>query len=98
MIWSNYYDKPVDLGTVAAYDISPVMMDLYGLEKPLMFEFLSQEMDLFRARSRGITVNPDGSFSEQMTPEQEQWFDDHWLLQYDMMFGKQYAEKSVLSE
>ena len=33
-----------------------------------------------------------------MTPEQEQWFDDHWLLQYDMMFGKQYAEKSVLSE
>lgn len=98
VIWSNYYDKPVDLGTVAAYDISPVMMDLYGLEKPLMFEFLSQEMDVFRARSRGITVNPDGSFSEQMTPEQEQWFDDHWLLQYDMMFGKQYAEKSVLSE
>ena len=40
-----------------------------------------------RARTRGITVEPDGSFSEEMTQEQEQWYNDHWMLQYDYMFG-----------
>ena len=31
LLWSNYSDAQVDLGTIAAYDISPVMMNLYGL-------------------------------------------------------------------
>ena len=25
------------------------------------------------------------------TGEQEQWFQNHWLLQYDLMFGEEYA-------
>ncbi len=71
------------------------MMDLYGLQKPLLFDFLTQEMSLFRARTRGVTVNPDGNTSEEMTPEQEQWFNDHWLLQYDCMFGEHFLEDYI---
>lgn len=37
LMWSNYSQQQVDLGTIAAYDISPVMMDIYGLEEPLYF-------------------------------------------------------------
>ncbi|MEG1569418.1 MAG: sulfatase-like hydrolase/transferase, partial [Oscillospiraceae bacterium] len=59
-IWSNYQNQSVQLGTVAAYDISPVMMELYGMKKPFMFEFLAQQIPTMRARSRGITVLPDG--------------------------------------
>lgn len=87
LIWSNFDTSKVDLGTIAAYDISPVMMDLYGIEKPLYFEFLAQEMSVMRSRSHGITVNTDGSYSDDMTAEQQKWFDNQWTWQYDMMFG-----------
>lgn len=90
VIWSNYSSQAVDLGTIGAYNISPVMMNLYGLEKPLFFDFLLDGMSTYRARTRGITVEPDGSFSESMTEAQQQWFDRHWLLQYDLMFGEGY--------
>ena len=69
------------------------MMDLYGIKKPPMFDFLLQEMQVFRARTRGVTINPDGSTAQEMTAEQEQWFNDHWLLQYDQMFGSDYLNQ-----
>ena len=28
---------------------------------------------------------------EELTPLQRKWSDEHWLLQYDLMFGKGYA-------
>lgn len=95
LIWSNYYSESLDLGTIAAYEISPVTMDLYGLEKPTWYDFLIQELAVMRARTRGITVEPDGTFSEEMTEEQMQWYNDHWLLQYDYMFGEPYQEDYV---
>ena len=98
LIWSNYYKEPIDLGTVAAYEISPVVMNLYGLETPTWYDFLIQELSVMRARTRGITVEPDGSFSEEMTQEQEQWYNDHWMLQYDYMFGEPYQEDYVTDE
>ena len=90
VVWSNYYQEPVDLGTVAAYEISPVVMDLYGLERPPLYSYLIQQLDAYRARTRGVTVQPDGSFSDSLTEEQQAWFDNHWLLQYDGMFGEDY--------
>lgn len=91
LIWSNYSDVHTDLGTVGAYEVSPVMMDLYGLKKPIYFDYLLEQMSVYRARTRGVTVLPDGSFSEELTQEQETWYKDHWLLQYDQMFGKNFT-------
>ena len=92
LIWSNYHTGAVDLGTIATYQVSPVMMELYGLEKPAYFEYLIQQLHSgYRSRTAGVTVNPDGSYSEGMTDEQLQWYKDHWLLQYDLMFGEEYA-------
>lgn len=96
LIWSNYDNASVDLGTVAAYEITPVMMDLYGLEKPALFEYLTQQFTVLRARTRGVTVQPDGTFSEVLDETQQRYYDGHWLLQYDQMFGNRYLtqEKS----
>ena len=90
LIWSNYYNTSVELGTIAAYEISPVMMDLYGLDMPLWFEKLASELPVLRARTRGVTVEPDSSLSESMTPQQEALFQENWLIQYDLMFSKGY--------
>lgn len=91
LIWSNYSDTHTDLGTIAAYEVSPVMAELYGLKRPIYFDYLLQQMSVYRARTRGVTVEANGSFSETMTEEQQQWYNDHWLLQYDQMFGKNFT-------
>lgn len=91
LIWSNYSDTHTDLGTIAAYEVSPVMAELYGLERPIYFDYLLHQMSVYRARTRGVTVEANGSFSETMTEEQQQWYNDHWLLQYDQMFGKNFT-------
>ena len=57
---------------------------------PLWFEKLAEELPVLRARTRGVTVEPDSSLSESMTPQQEALFGENWLIQYDLMFGKNY--------
>ena len=92
LMWSNYSDRAVDLGTIAAYDISPVMMELFGLRQPLYFQFLGRQLRAaYRANTRGTIMEKDGTTSNELTPLQQKWSDEHWLLQYDLMFGKGYA-------
>ena len=92
LMWSNYSDQQVDLGTIAAYDISPVMMDIYGLEEPLYFQFLNRQLRVAsRTNTRGTTMNLDGTTTQEPTEFQQRWCAEHWLLQYDLMFGKGYA-------
>ena len=82
----------MDLGTIAAYEISPVMMDLFGLDQPLYFQYLNRQLRYgYRSCTGGVTVNWDGSLSSGLTPRQSVWRQDHWLLQYDLMFGEGYA-------
>ena len=94
LIWSNYWDQPVQFGTVGAYEIAPLVMDLYGMEQPLFFRYLDQQLDVYRSRTLGVTIQPDDTpvtqEVSQMSGEQQQWFRDHWMLQYDLMFGKEY--------
>ena len=92
LIWSNYSDRAVDLGTIAAYEISPVMMDLFGLEQPLYFRYLNRQLRYgYRSCTGGVTVGWDGAASCGLTPRQQSWREKHWLLQYDLMFGDGYA-------
>ena len=92
LMWSNYSDAQVDLGTIAAYDISPVMMNLYGLQQPLYFQFLNRQLQVAsRACTRGVTMNLDGTTTLEPAEFQQRWTQEHWMLQYDLMFGKGYA-------
>ena len=92
LLWSNYSDAQVDLGTIAAYDISPVMMNLYGLQQPLYFQFLNRQLRVAsRACTRVVTMNLDGTTTLEPTEFQQRWTQEHWMLQYDLMFGKGYA-------
>ena len=92
LLWSNYSDAQVDLGTIAAYDISPVMMNLYGLQQPLYFQFLNRQLRVAsRACTRGVTMNLDGTTTLEPTEFQQRWTQEYWMLQYDLMFGKGYA-------
>ena len=92
LMWSNYSQQQVDLGTIAAYDISPVMLELFGLEQPLYFQYLNRQLRVAsRSCTRGTTMNLDGTTTQQPTEFQQRWTNEHWMLQYDLMFGKGYA-------
>ena len=51
-----------------------------------------------RAPTRGTTVQPDGTDSAEMTDVQRKCYEDHWLLQSDLMFGEPYLESYVPSD
>lgn len=88
LMWSNFSQEQVDLGVVGAYNISPVMLDLYGLQKPPYFEYLMQNYGTMSACNRGYVFEPNSEYTEDMTPEQQHFFDEQALLQYDQLFGK----------
>ena len=72
--------------------ISPVMMDLYGLDQPLFFQYLNLQLkEGYRSHTGGVTVHWDGTITQELTEDQAAWNRNHWLLQYDLMFGGEYA-------
>lgn len=89
-IWSNYETNKIELGTIASYNISPVVTELYNLDKPLLFEYLLQQLPEIKARTRGVIINPDNSSTDEMSEIQQQYAHNHSLLQYDLMFGEPY--------
>ena len=92
LVWSNFSTDQVDLGTIAAYNLSPVVMDLYGLEKPQYFDFLTGQLDVLHGRTRGITIRTDDTHSEEMTEAEQASHDKQAILQYDYMFGDRLLE------
>ena len=95
LIWSNFHQKSIDLGTLSSYNISPVLMNLYGLPMPVYFEFLIQQYRVFQGFTKAHIVQPGGvEFSLNITEEQQAWMDKHRLLQYDLMFGEKYLVRS----
>ena len=93
LIWSNYWQQPVEFGTVGAYEIGPVVSELYGLDRPDFFEYLTQQMQTaYRSRTLGVTIETDGTpTTNDLSDAQQVWFGNHWLWQYDLMFGKEYS-------
>ena len=64
----------------------------WGLEQPLYFQFLNRQLRVAsRSCTRGTTMNLDGTTTQQPTEFQQRWTNEHWMLQYDLMFGKGYA-------
>ena len=57
-------------------------------------------MDLYRARTLGTTVEPDGTYTRDaaMTPEQQEMYEKQWLLQYDLLFGKNYQDAPTVED
>ncbi len=96
LIWSNQNTTPTQLGTIAAYNITPTMMELYDLKEPVYFEFLAQQMQVMRASNKGFIVNPDGSILENTVDEaRRESLAKHWMLQYDVLFGDKYLYREA---
>mgnify|MGYP001027935696 FL=1 len=92
--WSNQGGITADQGAIGAYNLLPVVLGSYGLPMPRYFEYLLEMRAESPGFEYGIALNPDGSYNEvgQMNPVQQRAYRQFELLQYDYIFGRQYAE------
>lgn len=91
VMWSNYINVKKDIGLIGSSQISATMMQLYGLEEPPIFSFLNALKKVSPGYSVGVILNPDDTYSGILTAEEQKWYDEYRLLQYDYIYGKQYA-------
>lgn len=91
VMWSNYMDVKKDLGIIGAYEISATMLQIYGLSEPPIFSFLNDLREVSPGYSLKVVLNPDGTYSDTLTAEQQNWYYQYQLLQYDYIYGHQYA-------
>ncbi len=95
IIWNNY-GADVDTSTAddfSMYQLLPYMTERLDLARPGYFEYLSDVRKTVLAGRTGIiSLNPDGTPVLGMTPEHQAAANNHWQLQYDMMFGKDYSD------
>ena len=59
-----------------------------GVLRPADSSELHNRPPLMKVR---LVKREDGTASNELTPLQQKWSDEHRLLQYDLMFGKGYA-------
>ncbi len=93
VIWSNRTGS-VDTGTISPSLIPQQILKLAGMTHPYYTGFLGEVRDRYRVIDRQLLLNPDGRTGNQNWVEKKRAgpvVDEFRLLQYDMMFGKQYS-------
>jgi len=99
VIWDNYTKikaKPVSL---SMYQLIPYMTNLYGLSKPLYFDYLTQQSYYYKGDALDIYLDADGNATSELTTKAAQkYYKNYSILQYDIMFGKGYGERQLFAQ
>lgn len=93
LVWSNYDSKSEDWGIMEVGELLPSVFEAYGINKSNFWSFLVDKKDYYAASDNRIVVNSDGTYSKvsEMTEEQKNVHDIYKLLQYDRIWGENYA-------
>lgn len=91
--WSNRENPVQSMGTIAAYNLLPAVLDAYGLPMPRFFDYLLGLSETSPGYENGLVLQPGGGYvwNGEGTPAQQQAEDAYEILQYDYIFGKRYA-------
>ncbi|MBQ9937381.1 MAG: sulfatase-like hydrolase/transferase [Oscillospiraceae bacterium] len=92
-VWDNYTtDKQFEVPNMSLYNLVPSICEWYNLDTPKFFEYLYEQSKVFRGSStQGIFLDSEGNAVYELPKEAEQYFENHKLFQYDLMFGKNYS-------
>lgn len=92
VVWSNFSKEKVDVGRVADNMLLPIIMDQYQMDMPVYFAYLNHIRPVTGGFNRGYVVQPDSSLLEEGTEQQQEIRHQLELIQYDVIFGKGYAQ------
>lgn len=96
-IWDNYRQVKAEPVSISMYQLMPYMTKLYGLDRPLYFDYLNQQAEYYKGNSLNVFLDKDGNTVEELDPEAKKYYDMHRILQYDIMFGKGYGVEELFA-
>lgn len=94
VIWTNYGKQAENLyNTVSSSFVGTYVFELAGIKPPLFFRFLENFRNELPGYHSLMKLNKEGNMVEKLPKEIKKMEKDYELLQYDLLFGKQYANK-----
>ena len=91
IVWNNYGAGEAAVADMSMYQLLPYTTEDLGLSRPAYFELLSDMRKTVAGHTTLLTLSPTGDLTRTTTEEQAKLLRDHWLVQYDNMFGKNFA-------
>lgn len=95
MVWSNYRDYKQDIGYIDASYLGAMTLEYAGLQVDPYYHLLLDKARIIPAYNSGFSINKRGDVisNDQLDEEAVSALKDLWMLQYDVMFGKNYSDR-----
>lgn len=95
IIWTNYEinnkNKIDNNNLISAQFIGNYILDLGNVSYNLIFEFTNKLKDVIPVFSNNINIDANNNSFTNLPPDFVELENDYRLLQYDLLFGKQYS-------
>lgn len=97
-IWSNYGAEIPDMGTISPSFLAPVIFDLAGIEKPLYYSLLENFQKEMPGYTSDVKIDAKGNLYKVTPDSAEDVKRAYELIQYDLLFGKQYSREKLFGQ
>jgi len=95
IIWANYEidnkDKIKNNSLISAQFIGNCILDLGNISYNFIFKFTNKLKDVIPVFSNNLNLDANNKVLTNFPLDLAAMEDDYWLLQYDLLFGKQYS-------
>lgn len=99
VMWDNYKHVKAEPVSISMYQLIPYMTHLYGLSKPLYFDYLTQQSYYYKGQALDIYLDANGNAVRELPTIAAQKYNyDQSVLQYNIMFGKSYDKDKLYAQ
>lgn len=92
VIWTNFSHPKYELNTISPSFLAPYVFKFTGINEPLYYAFLEQFSKYLPGFASEVKIDATGGLHEAVPGERRGMVEDYRMLQYDLMFGKQYGK------
>lgn len=95
LVWSNYNNNSEDAGIIEMGELLPTVFEKYNIKSTEFWNYLLTLKNCYSAADSSIVISKDQTYRDiaEMSEEEAAMHEEYKLLQYDYIFGKQYAEE-----
>lgn len=97
-VWNNYGADIPELGTISPSFLAPAIFDLAGIEKPLYYSLLENFQKEMPGYTSKVKIDAEGELYKVTPDSVEDVKRVYELIQYDLLFGKQYSKEKLFGQ
>ncbi|WP_025785857.1 LTA synthase family protein [Sporosarcina sp. D27] len=95
LLWNNFESPIPDIDHLSPNQLGPAVLSMAGIQKPVYYELLEQFGAKIPGFTRDVKIDGDGKLSREIPSDAKKLSKEYQLLQYDLLFGKQYGKDAV---